>query len=142
MSLSLTPAAPAELLADKLRNPLGKVKGMSRVVFEESFARKMTYLGGAKGTGMVSVSRGGRLVAVRKERSVGIWRIHEDEQGWAKVLEMDLRVSLPCPWWPDVHVLVQLRTNLISCAISNNGAWLAVSDLYETKLFRLVHTVS
>lgn len=31
----------------------------------------------------------------------------------------------------------QLQTNLIASAVSSDGKWLAVSDLYETKLFRL-----
>ncbi|RSH87122.1 U3 small nucleolar RNA-associated protein [Saitozyma podzolica] len=121
MSLVLTPAATPDLSADKLRNPLGKTKGLSRVVFEESYARKMSFLGGSRNTGRIAVARGARLVVGRKDRSVGIWRVLEDEQGWEKVLEMDLR----------------LRTNIVSVAISDDGYWLAVSDLYETKLFRL-----
>lgn len=35
---------------------------------------------------------------------------------------------------------MQLRTNLVSSAVSDDGDWLALSDLYETKLFRLEHT--
>jgi hypothetical protein len=38
--------------------------------------------------------------------------------------------------------LTQLRTNIVSVAISDDGYWLAVSDLYETKLFRLSVSVS
>jgi len=34
------------------------------------------------------------LVVGRKDRSVGIWRVLEDELGWEKVLEMDLRVYM------------------------------------------------
>jgi U3 small nucleolar RNA-associated protein 4 len=41
--------------------------------------------------------------------------------GWQKVLDMDLK----------------LQTNLVASAVSSDGKWLAVSDLYETKLFRL-----
>ena len=93
MSLTLTPAAPADLLADRLKNPLGKSKGMSRVVFEEAFARKMSFLGGGRGTGRLNVSRAERLVVARKDRGVGIWKVWEEEQGWEKVLDMDLRVS-------------------------------------------------
>jgi hypothetical protein len=93
MSLVLTPAATPDLSADKLRNPLGKTKGLSRVVFEESYARKMSFLGGSRNTGRIAVAKGARLVVGRKDRSVGIWRVLEDEQGWEKVLEMDLRVS-------------------------------------------------
>lgn len=36
--------------------------------------------------------------------------------------------------------LLQLRTNLISSAVSQDGRYLAVSDLYETKLFQLIPT--
>lgn len=64
---------------------------MSRCVFDEAFTRKMGYLTG--GDGRVGVSRGGRFVLGRKERSVGLWRVLGDEAGWEKVLEMDLRVS-------------------------------------------------
>jgi U3 small nucleolar RNA-associated protein 4 len=62
-------------------------------VFEDAFARKMGYFA----AGRMSFSRGGRLVIGRKERSVGVWKVLDDEQGWEKVLEMDLRVGrLPC----------------------------------------------
>ena len=33
--------------------------------------------------------------------------------------------------------LLQVQTNLVASAVSNDGKWLAVSDLFETKLFRL-----
>lgn len=121
MAPVLTPAAAPELLAEKLRNPLGKDKKNSRVVFEEAFSRKLPMFGSERGQNRVSVSRGARLVVGRKDRSIGIWRVQEDDEGWVKVLEMDLK----------------LRTNLISSAVSQDGQWLAVSDLYETKLFQL-----
>jgi len=121
MAPVLTPAAAPELLAEKLRNPLGKDKKAARVVFEEAYSRKLPMFGGERGQGRIAVSRGGRLVVGRKDRSVGIWRVKEAEDGWTKVLDMDLK----------------LRTNLISSAVSQDGQWLAVSDLYETKLFRL-----
>lgn len=90
MSLTFTPAAPPSLNSEGLRNPLGK-GGMSRCVFDEAFTRKMGYL--TSGNSRVDVSQSGRLVLGRKERSVGIWRVLDDEAGWEKVLEMDLRVS-------------------------------------------------
>lgn len=89
MSLVFTPAAPPNLFAQSLRNPLGRLKGPSKVVFDEAFTRKM----GPFGSGRISVSTGARLVVGRKDRSVGIWRVMEDELGWEKVLEMDLRVG-------------------------------------------------
>jgi len=91
MSLTFTPAAAPSLLSENLRNPLGKQSGISRCVFEDAFARKMGYFA----AGRIGFSRGGRLVLGRKERSVGIWKVLDDERGWEKVLEMDLRVSHP-----------------------------------------------
>lgn len=129
MAPSLTPAAQPDLLAQRLRNPLGKEKGgqgNKHIVFEDAFPRRLSMFGGQRGEQRIAVSRGGRLVVGRKDRSVGIWRVLEDERGWEKALEMDLR----------------LRTNLISSAVSQDGQWLAVSDLYETKLFRLVTSPS
>ncbi|GAA5855861.1 hypothetical protein JCM9279_003344 [Rhodotorula babjevae] len=105
-----------------------------------------------------------RLLICRRERAVGIWRLEdpkragsslglgasaapphkakwgrksfsiglaggedeEDEEevgttGYEKVAELDLKV----------------QTNLVASAVSPDGKWLAASDLYETKLFRL-----
>ncbi|KAK4688303.1 U3 small nucleolar RNA-associated protein 4, partial [Tremellales sp. Uapishka_1] len=126
MSVALIPAAPADLLSERMKNPLGKEKGLSRMVFEEAFFRKLTYLGGGRMSSRISVARTARLVLGRKDRSVGVWRVLEDERGWEKVLEMDLR----------------LRTTLLTSTISPDGKWLAVSDLYETKLFHLSPSAS
>ncbi|WWD20897.1 hypothetical protein CI109_105375 [Kwoniella shandongensis] len=121
MSLSLTSAGNPDLAADKVRNALAKPKGAMKPVFEESYSRKLGYLSGGRGNGRLEMATKARLVLGRKERSVGVWRVLEDEQGWEKALEMELR----------------LRTNIISSSISSDGRWLAVSDLYETKLFHL-----
>lgn len=126
MAPVLTSAAPADIMADKLKNPLAKNKNRQRVTFEEAYSRKLSAFGGERGASRISVAREARLVLGRKDRSVGVWRVLEDEGGWEKVLEMELK----------------LRTNLISSSISEDGQWLAVSDLYETKLFRLLDTGS
>jgi len=78
-------------------------------------------------------------VASMHETGVNIWRVlgipdsdvivdgvdsstdPETRTSWEKVLEMDLNV----------------RTNLIASALSDDGRWLVVSDLYEAKLFEL-----
>ncbi|TYJ51515.1 hypothetical protein B9479_007911 [Cryptococcus floricola] len=127
--LDMTPTftSAASPSSTVLRSALGKPKpGKQAVTFEESFPRRMGYLSGGPMGGYVALSKGGRLVVGRRETSVGIWRVQEDESGWEKVLEMELR----------------LRTNLISSAISEDGKWLALSDLYETKLFFLASTPS
>lgn len=93
MSVSFTPAASSDLLVNTVKNPLSKSTGMSRVVFDEAFSRKMSYSGGGRSTGSLSVSRKGRLVVSRSDRGVGIWRVLDEEQGWEKLLDMELRVS-------------------------------------------------
>lgn len=74
-----------------------------------------------------------------QESRLSIWRVlkrpslwdedevpeETDSADWEKCVEMEL----------DVH------TNLVASAISDDGKWLAVSDLYETKLFRLITDV-
>lgn len=123
MTLILTPCASPSFTSApiRLRNPLGRSTGGAKVLFEEAYPRKMGYLAGARGTGRVSVSRTARLVLGRKERSVGVWKLHADEAGWEKMLDMDFR----------------LRTALTCAVLSEDGKWMAVSDLYETKLFAL-----
>ncbi|WVQ86293.1 hypothetical protein IAT38_008462 [Cryptococcus sp. DSM 104549] len=122
MSLGLTSAGSPDMVSDKARSPLGKPRSAGgKTTFEESWTRRMGYLSGGRGNDVVSLAREARLVLGRKERSVGLWRVLDEEKGWEKLLEMELR----------------LRTNIVASAISSNGKWLAVSDLYETKLFSL-----
>jgi hypothetical protein len=88
------------------------------------------------GGGAVVSAAGRRWLALRRERSVGIWALparaevaapveeaaaQTEQQAWRKVLEMEMRC----------------KSNLVALAISADGKWLAVGDLYETKLFAL-----
>lgn len=139
MSIALTPALPASMtsssIAPRVVNPL-----TTRVTttFEDSYYRRIAY------TAAMCVSRRARLVASIHETGVNIWRVlcipdsdiivngvdpstdPETRTSWEKVLEMDLNV----------------RTNLIASALSDDGRWLVVSDLYEAKLFQLSFNVS
>ncbi|EST09864.1 WD40 repeat [Kalmanozyma brasiliensis GHG001] len=79
-------------------------------------------------------------IVLRREHSIGIWdlgsqsellsvaqasqageSLQQQSPSWAKLLEMEVKVD----------------SNLVSVAISDNGRYLAFSDLYETKLFEL-----
>ncbi|KZW02022.1 WD40 repeat-like protein [Exidia glandulosa HHB12029] len=97
--------------------------------------------------GLVRLAKEARLLMLVRPRGVSLWRLSpvarpsedqtdmgiralmdEDEEnaqkgGWKKALEMELSVL----------------TNLCAGAISDNGKWLCVADMYETKLFRLEH---
>jgi hypothetical protein len=144
MAVVLTPAAlPANtVVTGKIVNPL---KTSVQVTFEESYQRKLAWSWG----GAVKVAREARFVVAMSDTGVDIWRIKErrrpnwdegviaagdeaalangegdDGGGWDKCLEIQLNV----------------QTNLLASAVSDNGQWLVVSDLYETKLFALETT--
>lgn len=140
MSVVLTPAAiPSSTIVSRVINPLS-----TSVVatFEDSYHRKMGYSSGFSGTGRIKLARKKRLVLSAQDQSINLWRIfdrnshHMDVlnpvegedglEGWQKVLEMDLNV----------------QSNIVSCDISDDGTWIATSDWYEVKLFKLTFTVS
>jgi U3 small nucleolar RNA-associated protein 4 len=140
MSVVLTPAAiPSSTTVSKVTNPLST---SAVATFEDSYHRKMGYSTGFSGIGRIKVARKKRLVLSAQDQSINLWRIFdrdrphtdfpnpiEDEaslEGWQKVLEMDLNVS----------------SNIVSCDISDDGKWIAVSDWYEVKLFKLIFNVS
>jgi U3 small nucleolar RNA-associated protein 4 len=135
MSVVLTPAAPAtSTVVTKVVNPLSTSVAPT---FEDSYHRRLAYTSGASA---LRVARQARLVCCARDDSLSIWRILQrqetppddtlqeraDSAGWEKVLDIELNV----------------HTNIIASAISDDGNWLVVSDLYETKLFALESDVS
>lgn len=96
---------------------------------------------GLLGGGSVAALCAGKgWIVLRREQSVGIWDLgsaselvslaHASQAGesleqrspsWAKLLEIEVKVD----------------SNLVCVAISGDGRYLALSDLYETKLFQL-----
>lgn len=125
MSVTLTPCAPPVPSAAKMVNILATSKSAS---FTDSYHRRMAYVGRN-----VSVCRSKRWLVCRKDDGISIWRIEErrrkdedddeeESEGYEKVLEMELST----------------RTNLTSCAVSDDGRWLAVADLEDVKLFELL----
>ena len=147
MSVVLTPAALPTSTIVKITNPLNT---STDATFEDSYHRKLSYVS----KGSVRVSRGARLVSCAREAGLSVWRIQKRPNedgvasearetqpeidlddgpttepfagGWDKVLEMDLNV----------------HSNIVGHEISDDGKWLAVSDLYESKLFSLRTDVS
>ncbi|KAF8895039.1 WD40-repeat-containing domain protein [Gymnopilus junonius] len=138
MSVVLTPAALPTSTVVKVINPLNT---STESTFEDSYHRKLAYVV----RNSVRVARSARLVSCAREAGLTVWRIekkpngplqsHQTEQeqdmepfepepfagGWEKVLEMNL----------DVH------SNITAHEFSDDGSWLVVSDLYESKLFSL-----
>jgi U3 small nucleolar RNA-associated protein 4 len=145
MTVVLTPAAPPISTLIKTVNPLDT---STESTFEDAYHRKLSYVR----KGSVKVARAARFVSCAREAGISIWRIRKkvdkqehldredglEEQdflkvdaqpegpAWEKVLEMDLKV----------------HSNIIAHDISDDGKWLVVSDLYESKLFSLRLSVS
>lgn len=127
MSPTFTPASHPS--SPPLPSPLARPsQSQTLPTFESTHPRRMGYLssGLLSSSSPITFSPSARLVVGKRARGVGIWRVHPNENGWEKLLEMELR----------------LRTTIIATTISEHGKYLAVSDLYETKLFKLVPTSS
>jgi U3 small nucleolar RNA-associated protein 4 len=138
MSVVLTPAALPSATVVKVTNPLAT---STDCTFEDSYHRRLAYTSGPSCTSAIQVARQARLVSCMRDSGLSVWRIplkrsslnnedlDEDISNtacWEKVLEMDFKV----------------QTNLVASAIADDGRWLAVSDLHETKLFSLTTDVS
>lgn len=134
-SLVLAPCAPPS--ASRVTNPLA-TSALS--TFEDAYHRRVPYPTGLSPT--VNVARAVRLVVCTKDTDVSFWRIRgkarvqddlesylhstredetDDESRYEKLLDMEL----------------DLTTNICASAISPDGRWFAVSDVYEVKLFEL-----
>lgn len=147
MNVVIAPAAlPASTVA-KVINPLGT---STVSTFEDAYHRRLAYSSGSFNGSALSIAKGSRLLLCMRNAGLSVWKIKEkrkqtsegdemvvDEEhhaqepnpqdgGWERVLDMDLNV----------------HTNLVASAISDDGKWIAVSDWYETKLFRLERLVS
>lgn len=115
--LVLTPASHAAWRKSSDTNPVSSSTSTS---FADTIQRRIAFVPASARDGVVCVAPGQRWIVLRRDRSVGLWQI---EQGgaWRKVLEME----------------VQVRSNIGAAAISHDGRFLAISDLYETKLYSL-----
>ncbi|KAG7099464.1 hypothetical protein E1B28_001314 [Marasmius oreades] len=129
MSVVVKPAAlPSSTMLGKVTNPLATSVD---VIFEDSYHRRLPYPPGPSSNCIVHVARRARLVSCMRDASLSIWKILKtasmegevdpDALDWEKCLEMEFDVN----------------TNLVASAISEDGLWLVVSDMYEAKLFAL-----
>lgn len=136
LSLILTPVAAPPLPTKRkpssiaLENP---VSNNSSITFESTVHRRQSYVPQRAKPFSITTNPGenGRLLVGKGERGVSVWRLGEPEKGGNGELEAT-------GWEKLIDLELKLQTNLISSSISPDGKWLVVSDLYETKLFRLV----
>ncbi|KAI0932482.1 hypothetical protein AcW2_001100 [Taiwanofungus camphoratus] len=132
MSVVVTPAALPSSTVTRVVNPLAT---STMATFGDAYHRRLAYSSGAYNASAVHLARQARLLLCARDAGVTVWRIkprqspldfENDEMdgpegGWERVLDMDLNMN----------------TNVVASAISDDGCWVAVSDWYETKLFRL-----
>ena len=140
MSVVVSPAALPTSSVTKVINPLSTSKAAN---FEDSYHRRLAYNSGPYHSSALHLARQARLLLCQRDSGASIWRILPkptppsiedgivDEptptgRGWEAVLDMDLNFT----------------TNIVASAISDDGQWVAVSDWYESKLFRLEKLVS
>lgn len=134
MSLTLTAVAPPSSAGLTAFSPFARGRASQ---IEDAFYRKMPYAQlGASGGRIVQCATKARFILCRHDTKLSIWLVSPqvprnleestaENVGWSKLLEMDLKAD----------------TTLVSSAISADGQWLATSDAYETKLFRLISEV-
>jgi U3 small nucleolar RNA-associated protein 4 len=136
MSVTFTPCASPQGTLTKVVNPIAT---STDATFSDSYHRRMSYTSGAAAQSGIRIAKKVRLIMSMGDTDVSIWRIPpkssrnpdeaEEEQaseGWERVLQMSFN----------------LQTTLVSGAISDDGRWLAISDLYETKMFSLTLEVN
>ena len=143
MSVVLTPAALPISTIVKITNPLNT---STEATFEDAYHRKLAYVA----RGAVSVARGARLVSCVREAGLTVWKIqnkledkHDEEENEENV---DMPGVLPEPfaggWDKVLEMEFVVHSNIIAHEISDDGKWLVISDMYETKFFKLRIDVS
>lgn len=138
MTVTLTPCLPANVttstVAARVINPLTG----TATTFEDSYYRRIPY------ASTVSIAKSARLVSCMHEAGLNVWRVLNIPStamiidGTDNSTDPELRVS----WESVLEMEFIVQTNLMASALSDDGRWLVVSDLYETKLFELCKTVS
>ena len=139
MSIAVTPAALSGSTVTKVINPLST---SNAATFEDSYQRRLAYTSAPYHGFALHLARQARLLLCMRDSGVSVWRVlprrttalnaedpdaePPEDGGYVPVLDMDLNV----------------HTNLVASAISDDGKWIAVSDWYESRLFRIETEVS
>ncbi|GAA6025057.1 hypothetical protein JCM8202_002074 [Rhodotorula sphaerocarpa] len=165
LSLILTPVSTASnASATKKRSLPNPVSDVPSTEFGSTVHRRAAYV--PQRTRPFSVAAGSdspRLLVCRRDRGVSIWKLDDPKRAGSSLGLGANAAPLQKPRWgrsafalgleeaadEEEEVVgttgfekvaeldFKLQTNLIASAVSQDGRWLAVSDLYETKLFRL-----
>ncbi|KAJ9476934.1 U3 small nucleolar RNA-associated protein 4 [Pseudozyma hubeiensis] len=145
-SAAAKPKQPTLKQVEQEHASINPISSNPLTTFADTTQRRVPFVPTASRSGLLG---GGSVAALcpskgwivlRREQSIGIWdlgsqsellsvaqasqageSLQQQAPSWAKLLEMEVKVD----------------SNLVCVAISNDGRYLALSDLYETKLFEL-----
>ena len=121
--LVLTPASHASWRSKQ--QPNNPVSSSLSTSFADTTQRRVAFVPTNGRDSVVGVAPLKRWIMLRREHSIAIWALGDHESDpWHKVWELELST----------------RSNLGAAAISADGQFLAVSDLYETKLYSMQAT--
>ena len=142
MSVVVSPAALPTSTITNVINPLSTSKVAN---FEDSYHRRLAYSSGPYNASAVHLAKQARLLLCQKDSSASIWRIlpkpsppSVTEDGQAEEQQSHAEGG----YEPLLDLELNVNTNLVASAISDDGQWVVVSDWYESKLFRLEKQVS
>ncbi|UZJ55037.1 hypothetical protein CBS101457_004357 [Exobasidium rhododendri] len=108
-----------------------------RVSFVPSTGRGSSLGGG----GVIRMCPSKRWLLLRREKSVGIWQLSPPRESGQQDIEEGLANGVtpsPPTWIKVLEMQMKLRSNIVCAEISNDGRFMAVGDLYETKLYELL----
>lgn len=138
MSVVVTPAALPASTITKIINPLSTSQS---AIFEDSYHRRLAYNSGAFSASALHIAREARLLLCQRDAGVSIWRIKEKEKRSSEEEHDEGEPSAVGGWEPVLDMDLSVHTNIVASAISDDGHWIAVSDWYESKLFRIQRLV-
>ncbi|KAK4701683.1 U3 small nucleolar RNA-associated protein 4, partial [Phenoliferia sp. Uapishka_3] len=145
------PAPPSSRPSPGTKSLKNPVSDAPSIEFETTVHRRAAYV--PQRSKPFEVAREARLLVCRRDRTLGVWRVEEGKggsgggegkSGWKRRQELfglqgeeEEDVAPAKGWSKIIDMELKLQTNLVASAVSSDGKWLAVSDLFETKLFRL-----
>jgi U3 small nucleolar RNA-associated protein 4 len=125
----------------KANRAINPISTSATTNFEDSWHMHRSF----PAAGLVQLARDARLLMLIRDRSVSIWRLLRLQNREGDSDELGLQALLADPtasqggWDKVLDMQLNVSTNLCCGSISDDGRWLAVADMYETKLFRLEH---
>lgn len=138
-TLVLTPCGTSAAAGDAVViNPIPRNAGVpGSTILGDAHFRKHGSLNGVDAS-TVSLSASGRLLLARLESALALYRLAPVSRGEnGRLAKEDGGESLGGGWEKVLDLELTATTGLVASAVSDDGRWLAVSDLGETRVFYL-----